>query len=133
MPPGVTDIEQLISDPLAAGAAYYAKTGVYPINHTIVVKDELLRDDPEIAKTLFQAFKASKDSYLARLDAKADLGSADETAIALGEIVGDPFPFGIEPNRKALDTVIAFAHDQGVIAERPSADALFAAGTSDLT
>ena len=133
MPPGATGIEHLISDPLAAGAAYYAKTGVYPINHTIVVKDDVLRDRPEIAQTLFQAFKASKDGYLARLDAKTDLNSADEAAIALSEIVGDPFPFGVEPNRKAVDTVVGFAVDQGVIANRMSADDLFAAGTSDLT
>jgi 4,5-dihydroxyphthalate decarboxylase len=133
MPPGATGLEHLISDPLTAGAAYYGKTGVYPINHTIVVKDEVLRDRPEIAQTLFQAFKASKDAHLARLDARTDLNSADETAIALAEIVGDPFPFGVEPNRKAVDTVIGFALDQGVIAERMNADDLFAAGTADLT
>ncbi len=82
---------------------------------------------------LFEAFKASKDAYLARLDAGSDLEPADEAAIALAEIVGDPFPFGVEPNRKALETVIEFAVDQHVIADRYRADELFAPGTSDLT
>ena len=133
LPAGASGIERLFPDPLAAGAAYYAKIGVYPINHTIVVKDAVLEDNPEIAQSLFQAFKASKEAHLARLDARTAIEPADETAIALSEIVGDPFPFGVEPNRKALDTVIDFALDQGVIAERMSAEELFAAGTSDST
>ena len=133
LPAGASGIERLFPDPLAAGAAYYAKTGVYPINHTIVVKDAVLRDNPEVARNLFNAFKSSKDTHLARLDAKADLEPADEAAIALAEIVGDPFPFGVEPNRKALDTVIDFALDQRVIAERTNAADLFAVGTSNLT
>ncbi len=132
-PAGASGIERLFPDPLAAGAAYFAKTGVYPINHTIVVKDAVLRDRPEIAQILFQSFKASKDAHLARLDANTAMEPADENTIALAKIVGDPFPFGIEPNRKALDRVIEFALGQGVISERASADDLFAVGTSDLT
>ena len=132
-PAGASGIERLFPDPLAAGAAYFAKTGVYPINHTIVVKDAVLRDRPEIAQILFQSFKASKDAHLARLDANTAMEPADENTIALAKIVGDPFPFGIEPNRKALDTVIEFGLGQGVISERASADDLFAVGTSDLT
>ena len=132
LPAYVSGIERLFSDPLAASKAYYTKTGVYPINHTIVVKDAVLNDSPEIAKILFQAFKASKDAYLARLDAKTAIEPADETAIAIAQIVGDPFPFGVEPNRRALKTVIEFALGQDVISERASIDDLFAAGTSDL-
>lgn len=132
LPAGASGIEPLFPDPLAVGKAYYMKTGVYPINHTIVVKDAVLSDRPEIAHTLFQAFKASKDAYLARLDAKTAIEPADETAIAIAQIVGDPFPFGVEPNRKALDTVIDFALGQDVISERANVDDLFAVGTSDL-
>ncbi len=132
-PAGATGIERLIPDALAAGAASYAKTGVYPINHTIVVADAVLEAHPEVAPALFQAFKASKDGYLARLDAKTGLEPADEAVIALGQIVGDPFPFGIEPNRKTLETVIEYALDQGVIADRFGVDELFAPGTHELT
>jgi 4,5-dihydroxyphthalate decarboxylase len=132
-PAGATGIEGLIPDPLAAGAAYYKKTGVYPINHTIVVKNAVLDAHPEVAQKLFQAFKASKDAYLARLDVKTDLEPFDETALALAEIVGDPYPFGVAPNRKALETVIGFAADQGVIADRFAVNDLFAPGTADLT
>ncbi len=133
LPAGATGVERLFPDPLAAGAAYYEKTGVYPINHTIVVKNAVLERNPDVAPTLFRAFKASKDAYLARLDAGTDLEPADEAAVALAEIVGDPFPFGVEPNRKALETVIGFAVDQHVIRDRYRVDELFAAGTSGLT
>jgi len=122
---------------LLTGGTVEAGVGALPAgasgNHTIVVKDAVLRDNPEVARNLFNAFKSSKDTHLARLDAKADLEPADEAAIALAEIVGDPFPFGVEPNRKALDTVIDFALDQRVIAERTNAADLFAVGTSNLT
>ena len=131
-PAGTSGIGPLFSDPLEAGKAYYMKTGVYPINHTIVIKDDVLSDRPEIARSLFQAFKASKDAYLARLNAKTAMEPADEIIIANSGIVGDPFPFGVEPNRKALDTVIRFALSQKVISERASVDELFAVGTADL-
>ena len=58
---------------------------------------------------------------------------ADEITIANSQIVGDPFPFGVESNRKALDTVIRFALSQNVISEQESVDDLFADGTADLT
>ncbi len=133
LPAGATGVERLFPDALAAGAAYFEKTGVYPINHPIVVKNAVLERNPDVAPMLFRAFKASKDAYLARLDAGTDLEPADEAAVALAEIVGDPFPFGVEPNRKALETVIGFAVDQHVIRDRYRVDELFAAGTSGLS
>jgi 4,5-dihydroxyphthalate decarboxylase len=133
LPAGADGIERLFPDPLAAGAAYYGATGIYPINHTIVVKNSVLEANPGVARELFQAFKASKDAYLARLDSGADAEPFDKNARALAEIVGDPFPFGVAANRKALETVVDFALDQGVIAERMSPDDLFAPGTADLS
>jgi 4,5-dihydroxyphthalate decarboxylase len=132
-PAGADGVERVIADPLAAGAAFFKKTGVYPINHTIVVKNALLESQPEVARTLFEAFKASKEAYLARLDAGQADEAFDRTARANAEIVGDPFPFGLEANRKALETVIDYAFDQKVIAKRERPDDLFAAGTADLT
>src|SRR5437588_6761336 len=93
------DIRPLIPDPRNAGFAYFRKTGVYPINHGVVVKDSLLKAKPHLAAELCRAFQEAKKIYLARLDAGANLSPADENAIALKQVVGDPFPFGINPNR----------------------------------
>ena len=130
------DVQPLIPDARNAGFAYFRKTGVYPINHGLVVKDSLLKANPGLAKELFDAFRAAKKIYMAHLDAGENLSPADETALALKQVVGDPFPFGVSnpkgPNRKALETMIGFAVDQRVIPQKFSVEELFAPGTLDL-
>jgi NMT1/THI5 like protein len=130
------DVQPLIPDARNAGFAYFRKTGVYPINHGLVVKDAVLKANPGLAKELFDAFRAAKKIYMAHLDAGENLSSADETAVALKQVVGDPFPFGIAdlqgPNRRAVEKMVQFAVDQQVIPKKFSAEELFAPGTLDL-
>jgi 4,5-dihydroxyphthalate decarboxylase len=126
------DIQPLIPDARNAGFAYFRKTGVYPINHGLVVKDSVLKADPGLAPELFRAFQAAKKIYLALLDAGKNLSPADEAAIALKGVVGDPFPFGVNRNQKALETIVQFAVDQQVIPRKFSIEELFAPGALDL-
>jgi len=130
------DIKPLIPDARNAGFAYFRKTGVYPINHGLVIKDSVLKAQPELAQKLFGAFQAAKRIYLAHLDAGKNLSPADESAIALKQVVGDPFPFGISdrngPNRKAIETLVEFAVDQQVIPKKFSVEELFAPETLNL-
>jgi 4,5-dihydroxyphthalate decarboxylase len=130
------DVKSLIPDARNAGFAYFRKTGVYPINHGLVIKDSVLKANPELPQKLFSAFHAVKKIYLAHLDAGESLSPADEAAIALGRVVGDPFPFGISdksgPNRKAVETLVQFAFDQQVIPKKYSVEELFAPVTLNL-
>jgi 4,5-dihydroxyphthalate decarboxylase len=98
-----------------------------------VVKDSLLKGDPSLAPRLFRAFQAAKAIYLAHLEAGENLSPADETAIAIKQVVGDPFPFGLSANRKAIETMVGFAVDQQIIPKKFSPEDLFASGTLDLT
>ena len=121
------DIKPLIPDARNAGIAYFRRTGIYPVNHCLVIKNDLLDAEPWVAQELFAAFKAAKRSYLARLEQGVDLSPADEAAISLGRAVGgDPFPFGVNANRKALQAIVQFAFDQQVIPEKPDIEELFA-------
>lgn len=125
-------IQRLIPDARNAGFAYFRKTGVYPINHTLVAKDSVLKADSGLAQELFRAFQAAKTIYLAHLDAGENLSPADETAIAVKQVVGDPFPFGIGANRKAIETIVEFSIDQQIIPTKFSPEELFAPGTLNL-
>ena len=127
------DVKSLIPDARNAGIAYFRKTGIYPVNHCLVIKNEILDAEPWVAEELFNAFKTAKNNYLARLEKGVDLSPADESAIGLGRAVGgDPFPFGVNANRKALEAIVQFAFDQQVIPKKPSLEELFAPDTLTL-
>ena len=126
------DIKPLIPDARQAGFAYYRKTGIYPMNHGVVMKESLLRERPEVARALFDAFTAAKAEYRAHLAAGKDLTPADKTALELGAVVGDPFPFGVAANGKALEAMVQFAAEQQITRRRMSVAELFAPDTLDL-
>ena len=123
------EIKPLIPDARAAGFAWFRKTGIYPINHGVVIKTAIVDEAPRIAEALFAAFKASKAAYLSRLKAGGDSSPADTAARELAAVVGDPFPFGIEANRKALEAITQFAFEQRVTSKKLNVEALFAPGT----
>jgi 4,5-dihydroxyphthalate decarboxylase len=130
--PDPPDIERLIPDARDAGFAYFRKTGVYPINHALVIKDSLLTEEPQLAQVLFRAFQKAKKIYLAHLDAGQNLSAADETVIAIMQVVGDPLSFGVDANRKAIETIVQFAVDQQIIPKVLRPEDLFPPTTLDL-
>ena len=121
------DVKPLIANAADAEAAWYRKTGIYPLNHTVVVKDSLLQADPALAPRLFQAFKDAKAIFLEELSSGAEL-SGDARALAQRRaVVGDdPLPYGLARNRKAMDAVIQFACDQKILPRRVSSEEMFA-------
>ena len=110
------EIRPLIPNAPDAARDYFAETGVYPISHTIVVKNELLESHPWLAEELYNLFKAAKNQYLQHLDTAADLEPADQALNSMKEIIGaDPIPYGVEPNRKTLEAFIKFNVQQEII------------------
>ena len=123
------DVRPLIPNAREAGYAWYRKTGIYPVNHGIVIRNAVLEARPEIAVELYKAFAAAKEIYRARLAARQNLDKSDETALALGDVVGDPFPFGVTANRKALETIVAFAVEQHMLPKPYAIEELFVPST----
>ncbi|MBK17650.1 MAG: 4,5-dihydroxyphthalate decarboxylase [Rhodospirillaceae bacterium] len=133
LPEPIEGVQPLIGDPKAAGFASYHKTGVFPVNHGIVVRDELLEQYPDLAVDLFNALKSSKDAYLASINREGDLSAEDALTVELENGVGgDPFPYGVEPNRLALEALTQTAYDQRITPRKFSVEELFAEGTHDL-
>jgi len=128
------DVKPLIPNALEAGLAALRERGHYPINHLIVVRDELLDAHPDLAADVFGAFAESKRVYLDRLKAGAiDTPTAvDEVHRRVLEITGDPLPYGIEPNRPVLEALIDHALTQGIITKRVAPEELFPRSTHGL-
>ncbi|MEX2035170.1 MAG: ABC transporter substrate-binding protein [Xanthobacteraceae bacterium] len=120
------EIQPLIPDARNAAFDYYRRTGIYPINHGVVIKDSVLKATPWVAGELYRAFEAAKAVYLKNLQASSALSSWDRAAADNAAVVGDPFPFGIEPNRKALEAITQFAVDQRMVPRKFAVEELFA-------
>ena len=129
------DVRPLIPDAEAVGLDALRRTGYYPINHTLVIKDSLLAADPGLAADLFAAFAEAKGRYLARLRGGliAQPTASDRLYRKVMDIGADPLPYGIEPNRPMIEAVIRHAGEQGILSRPFAMDELFAAGTLELT
>ena len=131
--PDSPDVKPLIENAREAEAAWLKKTGIYPINHTVVVKDSLVQADPTLAPRLFNAFKEAKQTLLKAISAGGELSAEDKALADRRSLVGDdPLPYGVEPNRKALDAIIQFAHEQKILPRRVSAEEIFVKETVGL-
>jgi 4,5-dihydroxyphthalate decarboxylase len=122
------DVKPLIANPKEAGFEALATRGHYPINHTVVVKDELLAARPGLAADLFEAFAESKRRYVEKLRAGAieKPTAADEMHKRVMQVTGsDPLPYGVEPNRATLDELMASAKEQGIIRRAFTMEELF--------
>ena len=79
------------------------------------------------------ALKNSKEAYLSSINRNNINSDEDRLTIELEEGLGsDPFPYGIEPNRKALEALNQTAFDQLITPEKFSVEELFADGTLEL-
>jgi 4,5-dihydroxyphthalate decarboxylase len=130
------DIKPLIPNDEEAGLKALRERGHYPINHLVVIKNELIEKYPELAADVFNAFAESKRLYVDKLKAGKleKMTAADNTAKSVMEITGkDPLPYGIEPNRKVLEELIGHALKQGIITKPVTVEQLFAPSTHKLT
>ena len=110
-------------------ADYYARTGIYPIRHTVVIKDEILQRHPWVATTLLQVFEEAKQRGLEymRDPRRSYLAWYGEAMEQDQEVLGrDPFPYTVAAQRHTLETMLLYAAEQAVTARRLSVEELFA-------
>jgi ABC-type nitrate/sulfonate/bicarbonate transport system substrate-binding protein len=119
------DVKPLIPNAKEAGFEALRRTGHYPINHTVVVRNDVLDANPGLADDLFDAFAEAKRRYVDRLQSGA-IETPDPIHARVAEIIGDPLPYGIEPNRKMLETLVGYAAEQGILPRPFAVEELFA-------
>jgi 4,5-dihydroxyphthalate decarboxylase len=130
----VPGLVPLLPDPVEAGFAALRQRGLYPINHLVVIRDELLRERPELGAQVFDAFARAKGVYVERLRRGEAQTAADRTYQRVMQVTGaDPLPYGIEPNRAVLEQVVRAAVDQRILARPACLEDVFAPATRDLT
>jgi 4,5-dihydroxyphthalate decarboxylase len=129
------DLVPLLPDPGEAAFDALRSRGLYPINHLIVVKDDVLEAHPQVAPALFRAFAEAKQKYVEELATGIENPTpTDRMYRRVLDITGsDPLPYGIEPNRLMIDELIRHATRQRILETAPDVAQLFAPGTHDLT
>jgi ABC-type nitrate/sulfonate/bicarbonate transport system substrate-binding protein len=130
------DIAPLIPAPLDTGLQALQRRGLYPINHLVVVKDEVLDAQPELAAGVFDAFARAKQAYVDKLGDGAieEPTKADRMYQRVLELTGqDPLPYGIEANRAVLTELMQHAVSQRILDRPMAVDDLFAPGTLELS
>ena len=130
------DVKPLIPNATDAAIASLAQRGLYPINHTVVVRNDVLQANPDLASDLFDAFVRAKQFYLERILAGTDETRSENDQAALHQrvldITGDPLPYGIEPNRQMLEAILQYSVEQRILAKPFTVEELFARDTEKL-
>jgi 4,5-dihydroxyphthalate decarboxylase len=116
--------------------AYFKKTGIFPIMHTIILKRDIYQKNPWIARNLYKAFCLAKDIVIERYHETAALHATFPWLVAelerTEEIMGkDWWPYGLKKNRSALETFLRYHHEQGLSKQPVSIEELFAPETLD--
>ena len=119
------DVKPLIENAREAGFDALRERRLYPINHTVVVRNDVLAAHPGVASDLFNAFSEAKRLYIARLAAGVTENADDEFFKRVMDVIGDPLPYGIEPNRLMLEAIISHAVEQGIIPRRVGVEEIF--------
>jgi 4,5-dihydroxyphthalate decarboxylase len=127
---GAVPVRRLFADFRRTERAYYEKTGIFPIMHTVVLKEELARQNPWLPRVLYEAFTEAKRLAYQRLSDTAVLpyvlpwlvAEVEETRALMGD---DPFPYGVARNRKNVETLAGYSFRQGLASRRLSAEELF--------
>jgi 4,5-dihydroxyphthalate decarboxylase len=141
VPPSVIkrskDVGRLFENYEAVERDYFRTTGIFPVIHLIAIRREVYRKHPWIAQSLYGAFKEAK-SRLEKLHKSQEANMhrlfmtpwltahQEENRMLMGD---DFWPYGLEPNRKALDTFLRYHHEQGLAKRRINVDELFAPET----
>lgn len=134
---GSPKVKRLFDDYEAVERDYFRRTSIFPIMHTVVIRRDVYQKNPWLAQSMMKAFQQAKDQAFQMYKAGDPFNSAsimipwfmahrEENQKLLGN---DYWPYGLEPNRKVLDTFLRYHYEQGILNRRWKVEELFAPET----
>lgn len=130
---GWPGIARLFPDYKSVEQDYHRRTGIFPIMHTVVIREDVHREHPFVARSLYKAFCDARDLAMdglydtdaLRLLLPWLLDHIEETRSVLGK---DFFAYGLKPNRPALTAIGQYLHEQGLAPRVVTPEELFLPG-----
>jgi 4,5-dihydroxyphthalate decarboxylase len=130
---GASHIARLFQNPKEVAKDYYGRTGIFPIMHTVVIREDVHAEQPWLAKSLYQAFCAARDLAIEGLyDTDALhlslpflIDHVEETWRVFGK---DFWSYGLAPNRPALAAIGQYVFEQHLSPRPVRPEELFVPG-----
>lgn len=134
---GNPKVKRLFPDVKAVEQAYYENTGVFPIMHAVAIRTDVIAANPTLPKAVFEMYSKAKKMAYANLETttslKVTLPWVTQEFEDTRSLMGKNFwPYGIEANRKELELVMRYAHEQGFVKRRDNFEELFHPSTLKL-
>jgi 4,5-dihydroxyphthalate decarboxylase len=125
---GAPEVRRLFEDYRAAEQEFYRRTRIFPISHLVVVTNETIERYPQAPLSLLGAFRQSRDACFHRVD-EAQILSLSWSVSMLEEqraLMGRNYwPYNVADNRHVIETLVSFAHEQGIIPRPIAVEELF--------
>ena len=131
------NIRQLFLKPRETEAAYFKKTGMFPIMHVVAIKTDLLKNEPWLTKAVFYLYSDAKKIAYKNLESttvvRTSLPWTKDEYESTVEIMGDNYwKYGIEDNRKELEAIMRYVYEQGLVKRQIAFEELFDPSTMTL-
>ena len=114
---------RLFEDPLDAALTYHRQSGIFPVNIMLVAKQDVLDANPGLAQAVVDACDEARRLYYANVS-----GDDEHMGLPIGWLRENglfPHENGLENNRRAIETIVRYAADLGIISRRFTPDELF--------
>jgi 4,5-dihydroxyphthalate decarboxylase len=123
-------VRRLFRDYKTEEQAYFKTTGIFPISHVVTLKQEFVDRYPKAPVALLKAFRQARDVAFSRLEGDNPqilviswvAAAVDEQRALMGE---NYWAYNIENNRRALEALTQFAHEQGLSSKRIDYETFF--------
>ena len=130
-------VARLFPDYRKAERAYFAKTGIFPIMHSVAIRNDVIENNPWLPAAVFEAYSRAKqltyDFLLHSAWYKVTLPWVGQEFEETRELMGDNYwPYGIAPNRKALEALFRYSYEQGLARRKLTIEELFHPSTLEL-